>query len=192
MSKGQTRPVDTRLALPRWVRELCWLRQSNQGLDQRVIIPFGCFGPRRFPPGDHPRSSHLSGGFSCCVDRGGSTSGLARSPSCPSSSPRASSAQPRPPFARLATRPTSGDAPTKENAERDEAKRSARFRGERRAPVWPLAHGITPWSAEPVMATHLSSRSLVTLGPIGYRLDRRRGRARLPFSGGQSCTPGWR
>jgi hypothetical protein len=24
-------------------------RQSNQGLDHRVIIPFGCFGPQKIP-----------------------------------------------------------------------------------------------------------------------------------------------
>jgi len=25
------------------------MRQSNQGLDQRVISPFGCFGPQKIP-----------------------------------------------------------------------------------------------------------------------------------------------
>jgi hypothetical protein len=36
------------------------LRQSNHGRDQRVIMPFGCFGPRRFPR-QGPRSSHRRG-----------------------------------------------------------------------------------------------------------------------------------
>jgi hypothetical protein len=30
-------------------RELRSFRQPNHGLDQRVIIPFGCLGPQKIP-----------------------------------------------------------------------------------------------------------------------------------------------
>src|SRR6266496_1660878 len=64
--------------------------------------------------------------------------------------------KPRPPPTGEATEPVGEDA-TRARSKR-KRKRSARSRGERSSPVSAAAHGITPWSAEPVMAVSPTQR----------------------------------